>query len=103
MSRQIIKTQKTTGTGVASATTAASPNEARISYKIQNLGTNALYVKEGTGATTSDFHHALAAGSVNDDGTAGFYESPADQVYTGTITIAGTSPRYVLIEREQNA
>lgn len=101
MSLHIVKTKTTTRSGIASSTTAASANEARISYKIQNLGQNPLFVKEGSGATTSDFDHVLAAGTANDNGTGGSYESPAGQVYTGVITIAGTSPRYVIIQRTQ--
>lgn len=101
MGLQIVKTKTSTSTSQASAATAASPNPARISYKIQNLGTNALFVKEGTGATTADFSYVLAAGSVNDDGTAGGYESPAGQCYVGVITVAGTTPRYAIVERTQ--
>jgi hypothetical protein len=102
MSLHIFKTKTSTTSGIASATTAAAANPARSSYKIQNLGQNALFVKEGTGATTSNFSYVLAAGTANDNGTAGDYESPAGQVYTGAITIAGTSPRYVIIERSQD-
>ena len=103
MSFQLIPTQLSEGSGIASATSAASANPARISYTIQNLGTNALFVKEGAGASTSDFHRVLAAGAGNDDGSGGSYDSPSGQVYTGVITIAGTTPRYVLVEREMNA
>jgi len=99
MNTQKLKT--TTNSGIASATSAATANEARMSYKIQNLGTNVLFVREGAGASASVFDHCLAAGSGNDDGTGGSYEQPADQVYTGIITIAGTSPRYVLSQRTQ--
>lgn len=99
MSNFVMKTKKTVRSGIASSTTAADAEVGRVSYRIQNLGTNTLYVKEGTGATTSDFDFALSGGTGNDDGTGATYESPAGQVYVGAITIAGTSPRYVISER----
>ena len=51
--------------------TAIAANPARIGWSIQNLGQNALYVRLGSGATSSVFHFALKAGAANDDGTAG--------------------------------
>lgn len=101
MSGQIIKLTKTVRKVQSSDATAAEPNEARMSYKIQNLGTNVLFVKEGDSASTSDADHVLPGGSGNDDGEGGFYEMPAGQVYTGIITIAGTSPRYTIIQRQE--
>ena len=89
------------GDGIASATTAATARTNRASYYIQNLGQNALFVREAAGASTTEFTYILSAGTVNDDGTGGSYESPALQSYTGIITIAGTSPRYVISERTE--
>lgn len=103
MSTLIMKTRTTESSNIASATTAAAANPARVSYKIQNLGTNHLFVHEGSFASATVFSYVLAAGTVNDNGTGGSYESPPDQVYTGVITIAGTAPRYVIIERQENA
>lgn len=100
MSQHFLRATVSTTSGIASATTAAQPNTARISYLIFNLGTNPLFVKEGASATTSDFSYVLGGGTVNDDGKGAAYESPAGQVYTGVITIAGTSPRYVIVERQ---
>ncbi len=102
MSLNVLKTKTTTGSGIASATTAAAANTARSSYFIQNLGTNPLFVKEGSGATTSDFTYILAAGSGNDDGTGASYDSLAGQCYSGIITVAGSSPRYVINERSED-
>lgn len=91
---------QSTNSGIASATAVSGANEARRSYMIQNLGTNPLFVKEGASASTSDFSYILAAGSGNDNGTGAKYES-GDNVYTGPISIAGTSPRYVFTERKE--
>lgn len=52
----------------------------------------------GSGASTSVFDFVLAAGTGNDNGTGGSYEERVGVVYTGEITIAGTSPRYVVTE-----
>jgi hypothetical protein len=102
MPQRIIRAKKSTNSGIASATTALAQNSARLSYSIQNCGTNPLFVKEGASASTSDFSYILAAGTGNDNGTGAKYESPSGQVYSGVITIAGTSPRYVIVERTEN-
>jgi len=83
---------------IASAATALAANEARSAWSIQNLGTNPLFVRLGSGASTSVFHCVLKAGSLNDNGTGGSYSMEAGVVYTGIITVAGTSPRYVVTE-----
>ena len=77
---------------------ADSIGDRRSSWSIQNLGTNTLYVLLGDGATTSVFHYALKAGSINDDGTGGSVGESDGVIYTGIITVAGTSPRYVVKE-----
>lgn len=97
------KLKNSTSSGIlTSAGTALAANEGRHSYKIQNLnGTHPLFVKEGSEASTSDFSYILAAGSAQDDGTGGSYDHGDSQCYTGIVTVAGTSPRFVAIERTQ--
>lgn len=92
------KQQVLTTTGIVSAATALALNRERGCFTIQNLGTNPLYVKLGAGATNSDFTIVLRAGVTNDDGTGGSLSMEAGTVYTGIITVAGTSPRYVAVE-----
>lgn len=99
MSLQTIKIQRSTNTGIISAATGLAANVARISYKIQNLGMNPLFVKEGTSGSATDFTYVLAAGSANDNGTGGTFESPAGEIWVGAVTIAGTTPRYTVTER----
>ena len=82
-----------TRTGISSSATALSANDNRRTVLIQNLGTNPLFVKFGTGATTSDFDIILKGGTANDDGLGGVLSFDTLS-YTGVITIAGTSPRY---------
>ena len=83
---------------IASDATALAANADRRSWSIQNLGTNALFVRLGAAASTTVFHYALKAGTVNDDGTGGSVNQEGSAVYTGVITIAGTSPRYTMME-----
>lgn len=70
-------------------------NANRKAWAIQNCGTNALFVRFATGATTSIFHRVLKGGSANDDGLGGVIE---DNVYTGIVSVAGTTPRLVVTE-----
>jgi hypothetical protein len=93
-----VRTQNATVTPVASAATALAANPARVGFMLQNLGTNTLFVKYGAGATTSDFSVVLKVSSVADDGTGGILTSADTAVYTGIITVAGTSPRYSVTE-----
>lgn len=82
---------------IATATALAS-NTKRNGWSIQNLGTNVLFVRLGTGATTSVFHYCVKGGGGNDDGTGGSVSQTDGVVFTGEISIAGTSPRYVVSE-----
>ena len=83
---------------IISSATALASNPARVGWSIQNLGQNELFVLMGTGASTSVFHTVLKKGTANDDGTGGSVGQEQGVVYTGIITIAGTSPRYVVTE-----
>ena len=103
MSRLITKITYSVNSGIVATAAAAVANPARVSYKIQNCGTNALFVKEGASATTSDFTYVLAAGTGNDNGTGGSYESPSGEVWIGALSTAGTLPRYVLVQRQENS
>lgn len=98
MSNIVYQTQKINTPAIVSAATALEASSDRRAWSIQNLGQNPLFVLLGAGATTSVFHVVLKAGSANDDGTGGLITQSEGVVYTGIITIAGTSPRYVVME-----
>lgn len=83
---------------IASAATALSANSARGAFVIQNLGTNALFVRYGTGASTTVFNVVLKGSTGNDDGSGGSIAMEGATMWTGDVTIAGTSPRYVATE-----
>ena len=97
--RMIIAEKNTANTpSIASAATALSENTARGGWQIQNLGTNPLFVRMGSGASTTVFHVVLKGGTGNDDGLGGSFSQFDGTVYTGIVTIAGTSPRYTVTE-----
>ncbi len=83
---------------IASAATAIAANVKRLAWSIQNLGQNVLYVNLGGTASTTVFHFALKAGTANDDGLGGIASQFEGVVWQGIITIAGTSPRYTVLE-----
>ena len=83
---------------IASAATALAANTARVGWQIQNLGTNPLFVLLGSGASSTVFHQVLKAGTGNDDGNGGVMGQNSGTIYDGIITIAGTSPRYTVLE-----
>ncbi len=83
---------------IASAAAALAANPQRTLWKIQNLGTNTLFVLLGTGASTTVFHEALKASTGNDDGSGGVFSQNTGVVYCGPVTVAGSSPRYTVLE-----
>lgn len=83
---------------IASATTALAENSQRGAWMIQNLGTNALFVRLGAGASNTVFHVVLKGSTGNDDGTGGSFAQEAGTIWTGIVSIAGTSPRYTVTE-----
>lgn len=93
----VYQTIDTSVPSIKDGATAFAENTARKHFSIQNLGTNPLFVRFGSGASTSLFHIVLKGGTAQDDGEGGFYSSNG-VCYTGIITIAGTSPRYTTWE-----
>lgn len=82
---------------VLTGATALAANPSRRFFMIQNVGTNPLFVLFATGATSSQYHTVLKAGTGAADGTGGVHKSEA-VVYQGIVTVAGTSPSYVVTE-----
>ena len=83
---------------IASAATALEANPVRGAWMIQNLGTNALFVRLGEGASSTVFHVVLKASTGNDDGSGGSFAMENGVIWTGIVSVAGTSPRYTVIE-----
>ncbi len=91
-------TQAVNTPSIASAATALAANANRLGWQIQNLGTNPLFVNLGGTASTTVFHMVLKGGTANDDGLGASFSQNSGTIFTGTITIAGTSPRYTVLE-----
>ena len=83
---------------VTSAGTALAANDSRYAWSIQNTGTNPLFVRLGGTASSTVFHYVLKGGTGNEDGTGGSVSEASGAVYTGLISVAGTSPRFVVRE-----
>ena len=98
MSNIVYQTTASSTPSIASAATALAANVNRIGWSIQNLGTNPLFVRLAASASTTVFHFVLKAGTGNDDGLGGIASQMEGIVYTGIITVVGTSPRYTTLE-----
>lgn len=94
----VVQTTKANTPSIVSDATALAANSGRLGFAVQNLGQNALFVLLGSGASSSVFHVVLKGSTANDDGTGGTLSMESGVVYTGIITIAGTSPRYTVTE-----
>lgn len=94
----VYQTTNSNTPSIQSSATALASNAKRNGWMICNLGTNPLYVLLGSGASTTIFNIPLKAAAVQDDGTGGTYEQRTGTVYGGIITVAGTSPRYTVLE-----
>lgn len=81
-------------TGIdTTAGVALAENLGRRTVIVQNLGTNPLFVKFGTNASSTDFDVVLKGGTASDDGLGGTVSFDVLS-YTGVISVSGTSPRY---------
>jgi hypothetical protein len=94
----VYQTKASNTPSIQSSTTALASNPLRIVWNIQNLSTNVLYVLLGTGASSTVFHFVLKAGTAANDGTGGSVGMEEGVIYTGPITVAGTTPSYTALE-----
>lgn len=83
---------------ILTAATALVSNVNRGAWQIQNQGTNPLLVLLGTGASGSVYHFVLKGSTVAADGTGGMFGQNSGTVYTGVISVSGTSPSYTVLE-----
>ena len=83
---------------LTSAGTALAANAERKSWSIQNLGTNPLFVRLGGTASTTVFHYILKGGTGADDGTGGSISESNGVIFTGIVSVEGTTPRFVVRE-----
>lgn len=82
---------------VTSAGTALAASERRM-WQIQNVGTNPLFILLGSGASATVFHAVIKGGTGDSDGLGGSWGQSVGAVWQGIITVAGTSPKFVVTE-----
>jgi hypothetical protein len=83
---------------VDAAGTALAANVERKSWSIQNCDTDPLFVRLGGAASATVFHYVLKGGTGADDGTGGSISESHGCIFTGLISVAGTTPRFVVRE-----
>jgi len=84
---------------ITSAGTVLEANTARRSWHVQNVGTNAVFVRIGGTASSTVFHYVLSAGTGDSDGLGGSCgDDGSGDVRSGLISIAGTTPKVVVTE-----
>jgi len=83
---------------VTSAGDVLAANTSRQGWSIQNVGTNPIFIRLATGASTTVFHHVIKGGTGDSDGLGGSYAQFEGSVYSGIVSIAGTTPKLVVTE-----
>lgn len=83
---------------VTSAGEIIASNENRYSWGVQNVGTNPLFIRLGGTASSTVYHRVLKGGTAASDGLGGSWDQEGSTVFTGSITMAGTSPKVVVTE-----
>jgi hypothetical protein len=98
--RNSILCQKSTANtpSILTDTTGIPENAARAGWSIQNVGTNPLFVRLGAGASSTVYHYVLKGGTGDSDGLGALVAQTTGTVFTGTVSVAGTSPKYVVTE-----
>ena len=94
--RQAPVTTSSSG-GLQTTEAALGITNQRKSFSIQNQKAEVLYVKLGTGATTSDYHYVLSACGSVVDGSGG---SLSIDNYTQAVSVApfSGSASYTMVE-----
>lgn len=73
-------------------------NANRGGWSIQNVGMNPIFVCLGGTASSSVFHYVLKGGAADNDGNGAMVAQTTGTVFTGAISVAGTTPKYVVME-----
>jgi hypothetical protein len=83
---------------ILTATGGLSANSRRGGWSVQNVGTNPLFIRLGGTASDTVFHYILKGGTGDSDGLGAMVSQTAGTVFTGQISVTGTSPKYVVME-----
>ena len=68
----------------------------KYSWSIQNVGQNPIFIRLGGTASDAVFHYVLKGGTADSDGLGGSISQEGSSVFTGSISIAGTTPKVVI-------
>ena len=98
MAVQFTPTANINTPSIQTGATALASNTGRQGWAIQNVGSNPLFVNLGGTASSTVFHYVLKGGSADSDGLGAMVAQTAGTIFTGAITIAGTSPKYIVTE-----
>lgn len=79
-------------------TTGIPANSSRKGWMIQNVGTNPVFIRFGGTASGSVFHLILKGGSADNDGLGASYGQSEGVIFTGLVSVYGTTPKYVVTE-----
>lgn len=95
----IIATMREVNTpSILTDATGIPSNAVRAGWSIQNVGMNPLFVRLGGTASSTVYHYVLKGGSADSDGLGAMVAQTSGAVYTGAISVAGTTPKYVVME-----
>lgn len=81
----------------ASAGTIVAANTKRVYLFIQNVGQNPLFIRFGGTASSTVYHVVLKGGTADSDGLGASITFDRC-VPTGLVSMAGTTPKAVVIE-----
>lgn len=95
MNSTITNRSRTSTLAIVGSGTALAANKDRVHARIQNTGTNPLFVCLGPGASIVNYSFILRGNTVAEDGTSPPYDIWG---YTGVITVDGTTAACVASE-----
>lgn len=77
-----------------------SANTSRRGWSIQNVGQVPVFIRLGTGASTSEFHYVIKGGTADSDGLGGTVSQMEGVVFAGVIsaTVASGTMKIVITE-----
>lgn len=69
----------------------AQPNNNRLGFSIQNVGTTAALIRIGGPASATVYHYSIKGGTADNDGTGGSITLSSGVIPQGIVTLFGAS------------
>lgn len=75
-------------------------NTSRKGWSIQNVGQVPVFIRKGTGVSTTVFHKVIKGGTADSDGLGGTYGEMEGVIYAGVVscTVASGTMKIVIDE-----